>query len=583
MHKHLSVRHLAFVPIITSMILSARFFITLPIHDYWYALISSVALQQAGWRAHLAYYWEPFVDQRMVFPKIMIGGLSRLPYTLHFALEIAFGFAARLAMLYLLWRLIRQTEGSERNKTIAGLACAFLLFWPLQQVIFQHHWYSTQYAWSLSPGVLALYLIDRFWGRWLGLLAAALACAVGSFSHGTGLPLWPAIGLGLLPQRGWSDKQKVVWWLLGLCALALFLIGLPPRAVRGFPPLLDILNAPLKGLVFFFQTFAPPFRWLMKHPYARAAVGTGVVIGGLLPLARLWKNKRLFVPATFPWLVLILWCLGMAGLAALARSTFEYHARPIYFAGMTLSYVGAISLWLIAAPRLDADRGQALPSRRRMTGSLVLICLTLIYLKGANEGWNETRDRYQKVSWAQSCLQYYPALDQHDLYVYPYEDHRAFTEFILPQLAAMNALPDNMRAAPFTIPVPTTFVPERQEGLDIRAAGPSAFQITFAVKDPLVVFKSSPPIPKPCVVSFELSSSVATDVIFSWNDGTGWSKAKAVPMDRKGRPVTKHSGYFPEGRQADRARPVEAIRLKLTKAEGSPITVTIQDLKVWIR
>lgn len=255
---HRKLRYLALGPIFLTLIFTYLFYIALPFQDYWHAWTGSLECRDAGWKAQLSFYWEPFVDQRMVFPKMTIALLSRLPADWHFPLEIALGFATRLGMLGLLWALIRRRDWPEKNKTIALLATAFLLFWPVQQIIFQHHWYSTQYAWCLTPGIAALYFLDKYWGRWVGLGSAALACAVSSFSHGTGLPLWLAIGLTLWPSRSWSGKQKVVWWLLGLGAITLFLVGLPSRVELEFPPLRAALASPGRSLKFFFLTFTPP-------------------------------------------------------------------------------------------------------------------------------------------------------------------------------------------------------------------------------------------------------------------------------------------------------------------------------------
>ncbi|MBI1746927.1 MAG: hypothetical protein HYR55_10115 [Acidobacteria bacterium] len=294
------LRYLAVLPIAVALMGAYRFFIALPLYDYWDAWVYSLICRDGGLKTQLAFFWEAFVDQRMVFPKITIALLSRLPLHQHFPLEIALGFAARLIMLYLVGRFIHKMEGPEENKIIAWLAGAFLLFWPLQQIIFQHHWYSTQYAWTLLPGVGALYFLDKFWGRWAGIGSAALACAVSSFSHGTGLPLWAAIGAALLPNRDWSGKQKLAWWLISGAAIIGFQAGLPSRADLEFPPLLAALASPRRVVKFsflplrrrlIFYTGIDPPAWQWEWP---------LLFSACCPSTGFGKGSGFLTKASFP-------------------------------------------------------------------------------------------------------------------------------------------------------------------------------------------------------------------------------------------------------------------------------------------
>lgn len=83
-------RYLTVAPAIVSSLLAYRYFIDLPIYDYWDASCIGLQCRHADWKTQWTAYWDPFVDQRMLFPKITIALFSRLPLKSHLALDIVF-------------------------------------------------------------------------------------------------------------------------------------------------------------------------------------------------------------------------------------------------------------------------------------------------------------------------------------------------------------------------------------------------------------------------------------------------------------------------------------------------------------
>jgi hypothetical protein len=594
MGKNINWRYLAFLPIIAVLIMNYLFLIEIPIYDYGDMLSDAYAHLNASLVTRLVDYWGPFVDHRHLFPRLTIDLLNRLTNNRHYALETALGFGFRLGLLYLIWVLIRKTDLSERNKTAAWLVSAFLIFWPLMQDIFLIQVYSTVFAWGLTPALLAIYLLHTFWGRWLGIGSAALASAVSCYSQGSGVSLWIAVGLGLLPQRGWSGKQKAVWWLISLMAIGLFLVGMPSRADNGFPPLRDILHIPLRAIKFFFQSFTPPLSFLLVQPYVQAAVGVAIVIFSVLPLLLLLRQKRLFTQTAFPWLTIIIWCLGISAMATLGRSTLmDPFPRPTYFMSQVLALIAPVPLWLALYPNL-------LPSSREgwlsLPGLLCLVSLVITSLVYMHSSWMaaySAREFNSQVKWYRSCLRYYPAIEKP---VFPDGSEGYINESYLPHFAEMNAFPEYLDATPFSIDVPTTFEIQDKNDLAISASSPEGiqdgtnqatseavpgpFQFLITGEDPYVSFKPSPEIHKRHVVSFTIETSAAADVEFSWTDGKAWFDS--IPFTREEALTTTNYGCFPESRP-DYHLWVTGIRLKFTKLKDPQTLVTIRNIQVLTR
>lgn len=562
MREKTKLYYLGVFLITSALVLQILFFIELPVYDYWDSLYGNYALdaRHASVKEKLSYAWKPFVDHRALFPRITIDLLRWLTNNRHYTLETVLGFLSRLAVLYLLWLFILGTDLSNHNKVLVWLAAVFLIFWPIQLPVLQLQWYSTNFGWCLLPGTLAVYCLQKFWGRWLGIVSAALACAVSAYSLANGVALWPAIGLSLLPQSQWSAKQKAAWWLISLAALELWMRGMPTRAQLGLPPLTAVFDSPSRGVSYFLKDFTPPLLPLILRPYLHTAVGLAILILCLLPPLLLLRQKRLFTKMAFPWLTLIVWCLGMAAMVTLGRSTVAPRPRDSYFLGQVLALIAAVPLWLTLYPNIWLTEAAGSMSYSGLFRSLLLGVALWIYLVGSEDGVLQARNAQRDINWGKSCLRYYPALDNHEIYLFSYNQLQRFKDMDLALLSALNAFPDYLNPTPFTIAVPTTFVIQEVNDMEVLEKGSDRFQFVIIGNNPSVVLKPSPQINRWHVVSFTMETSAGADVKFSWNDGAGWLQEKSIDLDRKGNLITRNSGYFPETDSNTSWHHVQAIR-----------------------
>jgi hypothetical protein len=313
------------------------YFLPLPIFDYWDVLYTSAALEDKGFGAHCKFYWQSFVDQKIVFPKIVIDRLIQGTDNNHYGIEIVLGFLAQGAIACLCYKMAWREGQRSKNSLRLGAALG-LFFWPYLSFRFQHHWYSTQYSCVLVPGLLAVYLMTRYPGRSGALAWAVLLTVVSGLSHGTGLFLTFALVLALAWQKQWSWTQRSVAVAVIVSFLVLMVRELPDRGALGFPPLFESLKQPRQFLFYFVNCFGPK----VHHGWAAAFI-IALAIGSA---ARLQWQRRLLDSEQQPWNLIILWTLLVAGGTALTRSSMGGSPQRFYFSFFILFWYAAFNLLL---------------------------------------------------------------------------------------------------------------------------------------------------------------------------------------------------------------------------------------------
>jgi len=479
-----NIRFLALLPLSASLTLAWLYVLPLPLYDYWDVLHSSYALVGTSVLRHLAFYWEPFVDQKMFFPKLLIDVLTQTTGNRHYGLEIFLGWLCQAISLRLLWNFIDRSDTiSPRKKNGVAVVGAFLLFWPLLQERFQNHWYSTQYALVVTPGLLAIDLLQRFWGRWKGLAWAGAACAVAALSHGTGAVLPIALGVALLVGSGWSSAQRVVWWLGTMAGVAALAAGMPSQASLGHPPITAALASPVLLLTYAVKCVAPP----LGHQW-RFSLGIASILLNA-EFLRIAVQKKIRETGAFAWLSLILWCGGVTAASALTRAVLEGDVKTIYYDFFVLfSASAAYSFaFLSEVPGHPCQRLAGNQASR----TILLVLVGFVYFAGSVLGVQLAAGRKKMAGRVECLLGYAPLLsDENVRALFPWP---RFRREILPDLAKAGAFAGILDETPFTRQERTRFAisvgPNVQtpridpEGFEFRIASQALFQ--FAPASPL--------------------------------------------------------------------------------------------------
>lgn len=411
--------------------LAGRYFLRLPVADYWDVLHASYQLQDAGMRAHIAYYVHPFVDQLMVLPKWLIATLAQTTGNRHYGFEIALGFAAQVAVLGMVVSLQKSLPLiPPRARGLLYVVSSLMLFWPALLYRFQHHWYSTQYSLVLLFGVAAVYVLANSRGCWRGLGWCAAAVVLAAFSHGTALTLPLAVGLAMLWFPGWSRQQRIAGWLFSIALVTVIFTQLPSREILGWPPFTAALNDPRHLALFYIRTFSPQF-W---------GLAAGIFVLGLLvwTLWQLKRQRRLNDAMLLPWFTILLWGLFANGTSSMARSSMYPAPSGVYLAFEALVVLSIIVLSVIA--------WHGMSERQRRTWNaarwIVVTVGLAIYQQGIRVGLRDAQELRQRIEWSAERLARYPAVQPDDLrWLFPPEQPR-FARQLLPELVARGALRD---------------------------------------------------------------------------------------------------------------------------------------------
>lgn len=482
----------AWAPPLILAVLVVRAAFPLPVYDPWDIISAWAATPDWGFWQRLSALWRPFVDQRMVLPKLVVGGLWRLFRWRGFQVEIALSLILQLALWRLALRALKRDASlSATARSLAGLIASALLFWPYLLISFQHSWYATQYALCLSPGFAALLLWSggRGWRSALGSLALA---AVAATSHGTGAALLPILGLtaAIWPERG--RAQRLAGASLCFAAFLGLALTVPPRSELGFPPYSVSLRDPLRFLGYFSECFAPRV--------FQPVIGPLVLLALCGQLVWAWRSGAWRDRALAPWLGVLLWGLAVAAATALSRAGMGRHPSRVYYAFFHLVFLAtallSIALW--------ARHPRAFGAWRTRVRGLLLALLIAFYLGGVRAGLKRAFRFHARVTASAARLRFYPVLERADLsQLFP---HARFEEDILPRLIDLGAAPPPLDPRPL-----------KRRG-DLR--------LTRRDREDAIILELSPPLDGDTALGIE-AAALPGIIAVAWDRGQGFRREQA--------------------------------------------------------
>jgi hypothetical protein len=428
------------LPIATTVFLSWLFFIPLPIYDYWDVLNAGFHLQDKTVWEQLRYLWEPFVDQKMVFSKLLIIWLARATQNHHYWLEIIFGLLGQLVVLAALAYLITTTRSLASGvRTNLLLISSFLLFWPNLLLRFQLHWYSTQYTFVLVFAILSVTFISLLWGTWAGVWLSLIFGIFSAFSHGTGLIYLLGYMIVLPFAPGWSRSQKLTACLGAVATISIIAAQMPDRAAIDLPPLNWFTDKPIQELIYIFRCFGP-------QGVLRSQTGFLTLVCGALSCWVLMKKNELFSKEYCPWVLLFFWGCCAAGVSGITRSSFAKYPSGIYFSFFVLVLAAVIVLIAVALPHSPLKD-------RKINWRIVGTICAVLYIVGAVDGIRIASSTQQKIFWSRERLRFQPILVQNDYqWLFPLTRFPA----TLSDLSARHML-DDVDTRPFTAARPVHF------------------------------------------------------------------------------------------------------------------------------
>jgi hypothetical protein len=189
------------------------------------------------------------------------------------------------------------------------------------------------------------------WPVWAGAV-------ISSFSFGTGLAAWPALGLIAWARR--ASWRSLALWCAGMLVCLLVIRGVLPRWVpegdQAFP---GIILAPLENLKHWLQLLGSPLAntWVglvgAEQVGPRLGLGSGIAGAGLAGwgLLRAWGRRRDLTRAEWTGAALVLFAGGAAALIAIGKTSSIRYFPGDQFSSRYLwwtAYFWLGVIWLLA-------------------------------------------------------------------------------------------------------------------------------------------------------------------------------------------------------------------------------------------
>lgn len=307
---------IALIPLLLLFNSIRQFAVNVPDGDEWshVTLIAKMRAGQLTWND----LWEQHNEHRIFFPRLLMLGLARL-HGWDTTLETYASFSLAVLTWLLLQRLLVSTLPTARLLLFPPLMAAMsLLIFSLQQGRsllwgFQVVWFVNNFFVILAISALT------FWrGQWRGIILAALAAVVATYSLAAGQLVWGAVLIGLLLDRKtWRPSLIIFWFVVMLLAIGAYFYNYQSHSNQA-KALLVIQQQPFTLIQFILAYLGSPLgTW--GNPAIPVAYGLAGLVGLMLATVWLWRRQPQARTAILPWLQLTLFAGASALITALGR------------------------------------------------------------------------------------------------------------------------------------------------------------------------------------------------------------------------------------------------------------------------
>jgi hypothetical protein len=166
----------------------------------------------------LADLWMQHNEHRILFPKILMLLLARWS-NWNIFLELCANIVLAAFILLFLLLILRDTL-----KTVPGwlkIFTSLMVFSMAQYENWSWGWQIQMFL-SLLGSVMAIWAVNKWQGKALGLITAISTAVLSSYSFNTGLITWPVLFAVMLLQKKWKLKHIIILILAGIITVLLY-------------------------------------------------------------------------------------------------------------------------------------------------------------------------------------------------------------------------------------------------------------------------------------------------------------------------------------------------------------------------
>ena len=301
----------AILPIAVLVRLISEYGVNVPYGDEW-----SLIPLYVKWNDHqltFADLLRQHNEHRIFFPNLIYLAFAQLT---HCNMRAEMFFSVLLCCLTSagIYTLLKRTVPGARKHFLLWALVNLLIFAPVQA----ENWlwgFQLQVFIPTVCLVASLVILGSRLRLFAKLAIASLLATIATFSFGSGILLWPAIGLCLALQQE-NRRWLLPWGITFLFIATLFFIGYHRKPVLG-PPTGD----PLDYLVYFagFNGVALARLPLQQPLILAGIIGASAVLLYLTMCILFVKSGGQSLQTSAPWLALGMYAISSAGLAAYTR------------------------------------------------------------------------------------------------------------------------------------------------------------------------------------------------------------------------------------------------------------------------
>ena len=408
------IKIIIILPIIFIFCYIYKYGITIPYWDQW----EHVTLLEKFHNHTLNFsdLWSQHNEHRIFFPKILMLILSALSGWNIFV-ELCTNIILAGLNLCFLFLILNDTSDSKNN-AVLKIVVSLLLFSMIQYENWSWGWQIQIFMFVLG-GVIAIWSVNKWQGKLIGLIVSILATVMSTYSFGSGLVIWPTVFFILIIQKKWKFKHIIIWIISCLVTVVPYY---HKHTGSSFDiPMTYFLSHPIIFMKYVLSYLGAPLAQSISSANWTAVILIVVAILAMLDIRKLKKERfNQFVP----WFALIIFVILSACVTGMGRMHLGLgQAMASRYTTISTLFVISVFVLLYNSIQLNLEKKKKIALKDILFIVIVSTAFCVIYVKSYRHGINEMKARDVQINGAAFCLEDPDsALDEDLKRLYPHPD-----------------------------------------------------------------------------------------------------------------------------------------------------------------
>ncbi|MGD0785814.1 MAG: hypothetical protein ABR969_08355 [Sedimentisphaerales bacterium] len=385
-----------------------KYGITVPFCDQW----ELVPLLERMYNHTLALadLWSPHNGHRLLFPKILMLFLAYLS-NWNIFLELCTNIVLAIFIFLFLLSILRSTL--QIIPSWLKIFISLAIFSMGQYENWSCGW-QIQIFLSVLGSVIAIWAVNKWQGKTIGLVIAISAAVLSSYSFNSGLVTWPAVLVVMLMQNKWKLKHIVILILACVATVLLYYYNYTTN------------NPELPSTLFFLSHPIIYIRYLLMYlggSIARSRSFAPILALILFALSLsaifdIWRFDRQKLRDLAPWFALALYACMAACATGLGRSGYGWQqASSSRYAMVSVLFPISAAVFLAQSTRINIAMNKNGGLRNPFLTGILIAMFVLSYIHGYKKELESIKELSKKTNATAFYLNHPELADEQSLKV----------------------------------------------------------------------------------------------------------------------------------------------------------------------